>query len=810
MHGLLTGMPDPVEVRIALVMNGGVSLAVWMAGVTHELDLLRRASKGLTPPESVDERAVYDTWKRFCTELNVTVTVDVVAGSSAGGINGVLLATGIARGAPLPQLRQTWQETAQLDDDHLLWPMKEENAASVLNGDFFGSKVRKIVEGIRPESAGGGEDVTLFVTATTVGDQSRQVLDSDGVPFTVPDHRCLYRFRRQRRRVYSGNGSAATSDILDLFPPDERPDPFENSNALSHAARASASFPAAFSPVPEKVFSNPGDPPGLDQYRMAGSDGAWLMDGGVLDNAPFEPVLDEIARRPVDNIWRRALVYVVPSVVGNRSGESDSSPPGWQQVALSAVFLPREVDLRNDIDGVKNLLAEAERWGGGQQRLFAELRQAVGPERDAYRAAAAALFTSYRRSRINGGITDVFREWGQSDPQAPIRLTPPTGTEEKTQPAGWAPSSMEDIGDQSTWSWGTAVADRALRLMLRDIAVESNHPGLSPEKRREALTFLSTRLECVTAVRDAMVQRIREVAPATPDAVLAVNAVNQAVDELQVGPVLARLVREGAGAYAAAAGLLEGHPDPSTALSTEDVAGAVTGVITDALTAEVLTGAFTADRAFSRPVPFTFFRFGPDVASPLFAVRDPKNENAVLPFGPWKLWGTQLGHFAAFGRPEWRDHDWLWGRLDGAAHLVRLLVSQASQTVEDPDEVVESVQKSILAGQGRSGWNKANEDLQRMPHLTFRNVLRQWTDNIDGKRSAEETVDSILRTLRNRDHGNNPSVASIGELATILIGDEIPASLRDEWDEDLKRVASRAFRLREKLEHYLLSEDFLQ
>src|SRR5918994_2180219 len=146
MHGLLTGMPDPVEVRIALVMNGGVSLAVWMAGVTHELDLLRRASKGLTPPESVDERAVYNTWKRFCTELNVTVTVDVVAGSSAGGINGVLLATGIARGAPLPQLRQTWQETAQLDDDHLLWPMKEENAASVLNGDFFGSKVRKIVE----------------------------------------------------------------------------------------------------------------------------------------------------------------------------------------------------------------------------------------------------------------------------------------------------------------------------------------------------------------------------------------------------------------------------------------------------------------------------------------------------------------------------------------------------------------------------------------------------------------------------------------------------------------------------------------
>lgn len=28
----------PEKVRIALVMNGGVSLAVWMGGVTHEID----------------------------------------------------------------------------------------------------------------------------------------------------------------------------------------------------------------------------------------------------------------------------------------------------------------------------------------------------------------------------------------------------------------------------------------------------------------------------------------------------------------------------------------------------------------------------------------------------------------------------------------------------------------------------------------------------------------------------------------------------------------------------------------------------
>lgn len=31
------------ELRVALVLNGGVSLAVWMSGVVHEIDRLRRA-----------------------------------------------------------------------------------------------------------------------------------------------------------------------------------------------------------------------------------------------------------------------------------------------------------------------------------------------------------------------------------------------------------------------------------------------------------------------------------------------------------------------------------------------------------------------------------------------------------------------------------------------------------------------------------------------------------------------------------------------------------------------------------------------
>src|SRR5688572_21567190 len=51
------------EIRVALVMNGGVSLAVWMAGVTHELDLIRRASTPGTPPAQPYDLVVAARWR---------------------------------------------------------------------------------------------------------------------------------------------------------------------------------------------------------------------------------------------------------------------------------------------------------------------------------------------------------------------------------------------------------------------------------------------------------------------------------------------------------------------------------------------------------------------------------------------------------------------------------------------------------------------------------------------------------------------------------------------------------------------------
>lgn len=66
------------DVRVAVLLNGGVSLAVWMSGVTLELHDAALASRGL------GERGTYHD---VLTLLHATLRVDVIAGTSAGGIN---------------------------------------------------------------------------------------------------------------------------------------------------------------------------------------------------------------------------------------------------------------------------------------------------------------------------------------------------------------------------------------------------------------------------------------------------------------------------------------------------------------------------------------------------------------------------------------------------------------------------------------------------------------------------------------------------------------------------------------------------
>src|SRR5689334_22190372 len=100
------------ELRIALVCFGGVSLAIYMHGITKEVLKLVRASAALhaitdrqarakasffdncdVNDREYDSEAIYfELLRDLGRKIDVRVIVDIIAGASAGGINGTMLA----------------------------------------------------------------------------------------------------------------------------------------------------------------------------------------------------------------------------------------------------------------------------------------------------------------------------------------------------------------------------------------------------------------------------------------------------------------------------------------------------------------------------------------------------------------------------------------------------------------------------------------------------------------------------------------------------------------------------------------------
>src|SRR3954452_17906210 len=108
---------DYQELRLAMVFNGGVSLAVWMGGVAKELDRFRTAF--------YRNDAVAQPYKELLDAVRTEVHTDVIAGTSAGGINGALLCYAVANGTTLENvgaqdgsypIRDLWQKLGAIED----------------------------------------------------------------------------------------------------------------------------------------------------------------------------------------------------------------------------------------------------------------------------------------------------------------------------------------------------------------------------------------------------------------------------------------------------------------------------------------------------------------------------------------------------------------------------------------------------------------------------------------------------------------------------------------------------------------------
>ncbi len=110
------------ELRLALVCYGGVSLAVYMHGITKEVWHLARASRAFHHPSAVALDGVAAAYRDFLRlierdhGLRLRVLPDILTGASAGGINAVFLAQALHAGHSLEPLTDLWLENADVSE----------------------------------------------------------------------------------------------------------------------------------------------------------------------------------------------------------------------------------------------------------------------------------------------------------------------------------------------------------------------------------------------------------------------------------------------------------------------------------------------------------------------------------------------------------------------------------------------------------------------------------------------------------------------------------------------------------------------
>jgi len=298
---VMPGVPVPVtalteEVRLATTLTGGVSLAVWMGGVARELDLLSQAATMRRLAANEPTKLPDDHPSRFYLDLinllDVTVDVDVLSGTSAGGINAALLAYGRACQRDLGSLRDLWLEIGAFDT--LLRDPTDSKVPSLLQGDaqMYAQLCRALPR--LPQVAHPAPQrlsTTLFVTTTLLTGEPSRFTDTFGTLVQDVNHRGIFRF---------------TQDTLD------------RTAALALAARSSASFPGAFEPSflpfqdPVPATKHVPARPAVGELANI-SRNHWVADGGLLDNQPLDALLDTVFHRPARRLVRRVLLYVVPS-----------------------------------------------------------------------------------------------------------------------------------------------------------------------------------------------------------------------------------------------------------------------------------------------------------------------------------------------------------------------------------------------------------------------------------------------------------------------------------------------------------------
>ncbi len=412
-------MADVKELRLALVCYGGSSLAIYMHGITKEIHRLVSASAARAAgaePSGPSER-VYDELLEAVSGgeggVDLRVIVDVISGTSAGGINGIFLAKAIAENRSLDALRDLWFTDGDIDKlvrdieaagllehvkgvgsfiDHFAnaAPWKLRLGAAVLEAahepPFRGDMTTWLYDALAGMDEAGpasnaaslmpdGHRLDLFITMT----------DFYGYPRLVPVGRPAFAGESRHRHSLQFRFE---SGVVDEFT--------DNNAGLALAARATSCFPGVFPPVNvpelERLLGKAAVTEAYSTFKRRAFrvydlsapqslEDTYFVDGGVLDNKPFGFAIDTVIHhRPAQSEVIRRLLYIEPdpgALVTETVRHAVPTPPEAILGALSGI--PRSEPILDDLLAVVAQNENVERLAATVESSFARVAALLDP-----------------------------------------------------------------------------------------------------------------------------------------------------------------------------------------------------------------------------------------------------------------------------------------------------------------------------------------------------------------------------------------------------------------------------------------------
>ncbi|AGA92206.1 putative esterase of the alpha-beta hydrolase superfamily [Thioflavicoccus mobilis 8321] len=245
------------QVNLGLTFYGGVSLAVFEAGIAYEL------------VRAVQFSRTGDSRRHGLPEIHV----DVITGTSAGGLAAVQLAAalgGTDTEAVLAAMVSIWANDADIE---ALLPTADFDRQGFLDNQRLRDRVGNVLERAAQDSGEPRleDDLDAFLTLTNLsGLREPVVLAEDPTAPTFPTTRHV-EYERFR-----------ADDVTDA----------KQWPRFVDAAAITAGFPVAFPPALKPSTEIDEGKPDSERTRFV------YVDGGVMDNRPLGLALDAIAEKP--------------------------------------------------------------------------------------------------------------------------------------------------------------------------------------------------------------------------------------------------------------------------------------------------------------------------------------------------------------------------------------------------------------------------------------------------------------------------------------------------------------------------------